>query len=210
MGQSFSAILIGPRGGLTVVDPFTYGSGVKLTEHSWIGARFPNAVLSEVVDRPKRIAWIGEYSLTQLSEDQFSFSNGFISSKDQYKIIYDEATGRHSKALKVTVNIDVDCADWFVVNESKKIFFDLEQYVCENITADGWCLHPVPLLTAVGNGLGGGDFYGKGIEDIGKWAFDKISISKYLPDSRYSEVFPSFIESGAQLKPILSFANIIF
>ena len=43
------------------------------------------------------------------------------------------------------------------------------------------CYHPLALLTATGNGRGGGDYYGKNKESIGVWKFDEISVSDIEP-----------------------------
>ncbi|AVR77587.1 hypothetical protein SEA_INTERFOLIA_83 [Mycobacterium phage InterFolia] len=58
--------------------------------------------------------------------------------------------------------------------------------------ANGWRIHPLPLLTVEGNGRGGGDFHvdpdyfrtgdNRGNFDlIGSWSRDRISLSKTLP-----------------------------
>ena len=39
--------------------------------------------------------------------------------------------------------------------------------------------HPLPLLTAVGNGLGGGDYWGVNKEQVGAWAFDTLEVVNY-------------------------------
>lgn len=47
----------------------------------------------------------------------------------------------------------------------------------------------MPLLTAVGNGKGGGDYYGDRAinkEDVGLWAGDLIEIVKYNEDYKWN------------------------
>ncbi len=211
MGQAFAAILIGPRGGLTVVDPFTYGSGVKLTSHLWVGNRFVNIVLAEVIDRPKRIAWIGDHSFYDLGDEKFLFSHGYISNKAQFQKIYDVVMGNDNrlKTPKVIKMDDIN-TDWFIVNKTRRVFIDLNRYVHDNTTTDNLCPHPVPLLTAVGNGFGSGDFRGEGIEDVGTWAFDEIYISKNRSDGQYSEFCALFVEDRFRLKQQVSFLDILF
>lgn len=43
-------------------------------------------------------------------------------------------------------------------------------------------LHPLPLLTAIGNGQGGGDYYGINQSVVGKWFWDELSISTSAPE----------------------------
>jgi len=63
----------------------------------------------------------------------------------------------------------------------------MEQYVKRNVHKPSyddheWCAHPLPLLTALGNGMGGGDYRGKeGKDNIGSWAFDEIYVTYLRP-----------------------------
>jgi hypothetical protein len=43
-------------------------------------------------------------------------------------------------------------------------------------------LHPLPLLTAEGNGRGGGDYDGPNMDMVGTWARDVISMENEAPD----------------------------
>jgi hypothetical protein len=45
----------------------------------------------------------------------------------------------------------------------------------------GTKIHPLPLLTCEGNGLGGGDFRGNERGIVGTWARDLISIESECP-----------------------------
>lgn len=52
-----------------------------------------------------------------------------------------------------------------------------------------WAVHPLPLLTAEGNGRGGGDF---GDENetplVGRWARDHISVNKTAPQKGWTRI----------------------
>lgn len=58
----------------------------------------------------------------------------------------------------------------------------------------GWRIHPLPLLTAIGNGLGGGDYYGINTDDVGTWAWNEISVEDE-PPVEYTEVKYTFRET---------------
>ena len=59
----------------------------------------------------------------------------------------------------------------------------MEKYVSDN-NKNGWCINPIPLLTSIGNGHGGGDYRGDDPNsDVGSWAFDKIYITALRPGS---------------------------
>jgi len=57
----------------------------------------------------------------------------------------------------------------YLVNHTIGAYLDCDKYKarCNN---NDWILHPLPLLTAVGNGLGGGDYYGINKDQVGAWA----------------------------------------
>jgi len=54
-------------------------------------------------------------------------------------------------------------------------------------------LHPLPLLLALGNGRGGGDYYGPQMDLIGSWAGDLVSVEKTIPNG-YQPLDVSFRE----------------
>lgn len=65
----------------------------------------------------------------------------------------------------------------FLCNHTKHLYIDLNKYKEKSIDIYGWVINPIPLLTAVGNGNGGGDYWSEvHKEDVGSWAFDIISV----------------------------------
>ena len=71
------------------------------------------------------------------------------------------------------------------MNHDKKCYIDLVEYEKNNLPCtedDEWHFHPIPLLTAVGNGRGGGDFSGIGEEDIGCWVSDLLEVQCARPN----------------------------
>lgn len=86
----------------------------------------------------------------------------------------------------------------FFVNEDKKQFFDLWSVPF----VGGMRVHPLPLLTADGNGRGGGDYSGLDMNFVGSWARDFIRImprsdydtAKWLRE-HYTEIKPDFVET---------------
>ena len=45
-----------------------------------------------------------------------------------------------------------------------------------------WDISPLPLLTALGNGRGGGDYRGTNMDKIGIWVGDVLSVEFEIPD----------------------------
>lgn len=78
---------------------------------------------------------------------------------------------------------------YYLVNHTKKqfinlheYFYNLKEYHAQQYKNEEMCgpyFHPLPLLTAMGNGLGGGDYYYSEClnkDMIGYWFFDIISV----------------------------------
>ena len=83
----------------------------------------------------------------------------------------------------------------FLFNHDNKQFVDLNDYKANSIDKHGWTIHPLPLLTAVGNDRGGGDFHegNNGFENVGIWAWHLISIADKPPED-FSKIKIRFIE----------------
>lgn len=234
MGQYFKPVIIDEKGKVWAFDPYDYeGGGLKLTEHSWIGNPFVDAVTKAMLaDRldgdgrtinwntdgtawnAKRVAWIGDYADGYIdgiveSGKPADFGHGYISDVQQAKTLCskvwkydDENPDNDIHVLIPGILPDVRIMDkhrtnWFLVNVSKNSFLDIKKYAEKSADTDGWCLHPLPLLTCVGNGEGGGDYYGKpGQDAVGSWAFDKIILTSTRPDpATYIEETVIFKES---------------
>ena len=71
------------------------------------------------------------------------------------------------------------------MNHDTKQFVDLDECKAKSEDKDGWVIQPIPLLTAVGNDRGSGDFHdgNVGYEFVGLWAWHLISISDKQPKS---------------------------
>lgn len=165
-----------------------YDNGLKLTEHSWVGNNFINAFCSKILHNPMYVAWVGDYA-----EESPNYQ-GLVKNKEQFTIYAKKAW--NSKATNhVKDSPEIPFGIYFLVNHTKHMYIDLTKYIIENQFGEGWCHHPLPLLTACGNGLGGGDYWGINENLIGSWAFDKISLEWKKPDN-FIEFMPHFKEKG--------------
>ena len=135
----------------------------KIMEHSWFLNPFVNTICHELYKKPACIAWVGDYS-----ED----INPTI-----HKKVWDEDT----KVCKVK-EAQVLLFDKYICNHTTKQYLDCGKYFDKSCEKDGLsCIHPLPLLTAIGNGLGGGDYCGINEKVVGIWALNNISIEKTIP-----------------------------
>ena len=202
MGQYYQPIIIYPDGSFASLYSHQYGSGLKLMEHSWIGNDFVNAVYFKILDKPRRIAWIGDYSNDDYENCGESYTKHL--SFEEFMHYYNDIWGDGDKKERIPpshyreVDLNIvnhETRNMFLINHDQKEFIDLGRYIERCTVKDGslagYCVNPLPLLTACGNGRGGGDFYASeldtGYENIGIWAFNMLELTKQKPES-YHEV----------------------
>lgn len=130
----------------------------KLMEHSWWLNPTANAVAKMIFERSGHIFWCGDYS-----EDSIA------------KMAWDNEDER---GLENPEDFTLD--NKYILNYSKKVYLDCNKYKKAS-DVDGWVIHPLPLLTALGNGLGGGDYIGINQDIVGSWAGDELEIIKEKP-----------------------------
>lgn len=182
MGQYYNSVLKDKIG--TIVNYYNYG--LKLMEHSYFFNKYVNSVCKKLVNNPHYVAWVGDYAEEEDYKDKENADT--LREMVNYRQNY-EGTQLLCKS-----------APWsymghLLVNHSKKQFIDLDDYYRNSVLHYGeerkeeYVIHPLPLLTAVGNGKGGGDYYGDRVinkEDVGLWAGDLIEIVKYNEDYKWN------------------------
>ena len=166
MGQYYRVIMEKEENKRTILNRNVNGeyTFAKLTEHSWWENPFVNTVCSLLYKKPCKIAWVGDYA------DDFEF----------YKEVWD------TKGKGVSEN-QTKLDGKYLCNHTLKQFVDCDEYFLRSKTDEDeygvWCLHPLPLLTCVGNGQGGGDYYSKiGMELVGTWCWNSISVEDEVPE----------------------------
>jgi hypothetical protein len=87
----------------------------------------------------------------------------------------------------------------YIINHTKKEFVDLTHLAPTKFTSGGketiWYMHPMSLLTAEGNGQGGGDYWGEHETKVGIWARDVISTDTTIQNFKdYKEIKVNFHE----------------
>lgn len=183
MGQGYKAIILASQEDngkeliRTWLDPHAHGNGYKLMEHSYIGNNFVEAV--EYLISPlgmfykSRVVWSGDYA-----------DNEEGLTENLYTITYEK-----DNEEKMSQPPRHDMSSYrYVVNHTKKLYVD------KNIESDRHLnIHPLPLLTAEGNGRGGGDFRGNDEDLVGTWARDTLSVEKEEPKG-YLELLCAFSE----------------
>jgi hypothetical protein len=163
MGQYYYPIILDKDGKIVVwMLAHDYVNGLKLMEHSFLGNNFVSTfefgLSPEGIYHKSRVVWAGDYADNEPDQEK----NLYCICTEYNKIRPDEKTTRKYR---------------FVVNHTKKLFVDktkIPKY------SEGYTIHPLPLLTAEGNGRGGGDFR-DGEPLVGSWARDVISVEETVP-----------------------------
>ena len=144
----------------------------KLMEHSWWENPFCLALSSKIHNKPSRIIWCGDY-WEEEDFDEF---------EDKEKIIQKAKKLNENGVAKEIEESDFSLDGKYLVNHDMKVYVDLCEYHKQN-ERDGWCIFPISLLTAVGNGRGGGDYEGVNKEDVGIWSWNLLSIDDKAPEN---------------------------
>ena len=183
MGQYYNIITRTADNRTTVYDLSIKGDGeyvmAKLLEHSWWKNRTCRALAFSIVNRPTRVCWVGDDAEPEECQEL-----GFD---------YEEVWGENNNAQSIEPAPEEYELEQFpyLVNHDKNQFVDLKKYKAAS-TVDGWCIFPISLLTALGNGRGGGDYH-KDDPLVGSWAFDTISLTDQ-PVTGMEEIEPVFTE----------------
>lgn len=169
MGQYYKPVALGTK---QYVYSHSFGNGLKLMEHSYVGNRFVAAVESLITKGGKwfgkQIVWAGDYADGENNDTEpnlYSQATEEIIPTFEFKEGYEP--------LRYLKNLDT------------KEYVDIRKIPKDNI---GWQIHPLPLLTCEGNGLGGGDFHGDS-NLIGKWARNRVVMQKSKPKNCTELVF---------------------
>jgi len=175
MGQYYEPVLIDESGihvyDIGKIDAMT---GYKLMEHSWISNSSVNSIARKILDNPMHVIWMGDYG------DDDPRINEISQGMDAYV----KAWKNNEKELIECDPVDIiEDGPYYLVNYTKKEFVDMDDYISKMISESDMCVHPLPLLTAVGNGQGGGDYYGRNEDSVGYWAGDLIELTKSRPET---------------------------
>ena len=174
----------------------------KLMEFSYLGDTEAANITENLFCRPGRIAVVGDYTDDAPVRNHDSLSES--TQLDLYDLIWKE--NESDEAERVDVPHKPLPLHRYVLNHTKKLIIDLVEYasLCGRLegiaeknskaflesigtSSSSWRNtppHPLMLLTAIGNGAGGGD-YPEGMPFYnltGTWAWDLIEIRDDLPD----------------------------
>ena len=201
MGQYYSLLVIDGHDNTKTLTPCPFGYGFKLMEHSWIGNSFVNAAYAMIQNNPCRVAWIGDYADDPYDRkhDLYAEALPHYAFTKYYKIVWSENEQDALQPEDFTEEqlslVNRKTRGTYLINHSRESYLDLGAYIqCSTAKKGpdkGWCVNPLPLLTACGNGRGGGDFSedAVGIDNVGLWAFNELEYSDKTPQGYLEESF---------------------
>ena len=193
MGQYYNAIILAERaeGEKEYIrgwfDPFSYGNGCKLMEHSYIGNKFVTAV-EEVLRNggtfyKTRLVWAGDYADEEPNEEIQAEPQNLYNLATEEKC-FNAPNPYNADGIRYKREATTDMKVYrYIVNHTKRQYVDKQ----------GTHIHPLPILTSDGNGRGGGDYRGPNKSLAGAWARNVISIEKDFPPG-YLELHCRFDE----------------
>lgn len=150
---------------------YDYGwVGAKLMEHSYVSNELVEDMVALLGTKYKGhpFVWVGDYAdmkkVNGRNMDMYTEANHFIY-KD-YEGDWDKKSGAYKRLWRTK--------DWYRHDFTYLVNYDRKEYcVIPKRDPDNHVVHPLPLLTASGNGRGGGDY---GLKDrrVGRWAYNRI------------------------------------
>lgn len=192
------------------------GCGAKLMETSWVN----NSAIGELYNHLMN-DWYGDIvvNIGDYAADDENNTEKLKKICKESKTKEIENLYREIQETWTIADEDRDDNDWiqrgelgvlYGVNLDKKEYIDLnilpvdETYVFgteekEDIYESMYIVEPIALLIAVGNGMGGGDYRrGNNVEEVGRWAGDRIGIVSDNPPDGYTEIKPDFRENEGE------------
>ena len=188
MGQYYKAWVLNARQEGTI-ESWDFDNGSKLMEHSWWGNSFVNAVMYMIKDNPSMVAWVGDYA-NDVGCPEYLYEYCWSSKDaDEHRLIPEPP----ENYLWDEVNkCDITHGTGYIVDYDHKAYIDLDKYIARNEPADedwGGIVHPLPLLTSIGNGQGGGDYHkGRAFDMVGTWFGDVIEYTAEKPPEAFEDI----------------------
>ena len=171
-------------------DGTTEYNGLKLMEHSWS----KNSVVANVFQNLKtygkaHVCWVGDY----FNEDDCYQVN--CSDKEMVRKIGNRVW-KGKRNIFPKEEDDLYMEHQVIVNHTKKVFINCDRYLKCSTQNNGWCVHPLPLLTCSAS-HSAGSYYGVNKHLCGTWFNDVIEVvgveeKEIYKD--YDEIIPVFQE----------------
>ena len=174
--------------------PHDFGNGAKLMEFSYLRNNFVNATMQLIaLHNGRPFVMCGDYA------DENFYVNELGKHRNCYEIALDEKKIISKEKLEKLAKERNICPNYrYIINEDKKEYLDLNDYLETEKEIGSWAIHPLPLLCADGCFRGSGDYAKSDInsDKVGYWKYDCIRVSNIPPDEKmgYEKIFIEFRE----------------
>ena len=155
---------------LFVIDPYKLNYGVKLCEHTHKNSEVVRLVTNFMYELNKQgwvtqLVWLGDYANPSFGENP-----NLYGSLKHTNVQLQKEDGVIVSAMVEGFDgvIDMTKDHLYLVNHDRNEYINTS----ENVGA----YSQLALLTADGNGKGGGDYWGANWRDVGLWRYHKISV----------------------------------
>lgn len=167
-----------------------YDCGAKLMEHSFVGNGYVDAAIrlmkqiEERTEKYNRIAWVGDYADSILPNVVHKNKKDIAKCTFLYAAYVNAWMYRGDGGADFIPEMSTDdLSDIPYGARTHSIGgivcnMDTKEYVRVPPDVDEWpwSIHPLPLLTCIGNGCGGGDYHcGDCMDAVGRWAGDHVT-----------------------------------
>lgn len=203
MGQYYKATFLDKNADVTANDwnpikfqlsPYDFNNGAKLMEHSWVNDSYVQAV-EYLLSKDKegtRFVWCGDYAenFNGLNCNLYDFGRKDACKEGLAQLFKDGVLiGYRGLVGNSAYHIENPKHYKYVINHTKGLYVVIpKQNEHYNV------IHPLPLLTAESNGLGGGDYFAENDANlVGSWKYDRISVGDEIP-SGFKELKVNFKE----------------
>ena len=178
---------------LFVIDPYDLNHGIKLCEHTHRNSEVVRLVTNLMYELNKQdwatqLVWLGDYANPSFGEDP-----NLYGSLNYSNVQFREEDGVIVSAMIEGFDgvIDMTQDHHYLVNHDRNEYIN----TAENVGA----YSQLALLTADGNGKGGGDYWGANWRDVGLWRYHEISVmdkqefDEYLKEkSKFDHYHPHY------------------
>lgn len=168
-----------------VIKPTLLGEGLKLIENSYVGNPVTNTVLAALMHgtakHPFRMAYVGDYvpdwDAPKDLDKRFVF-DAYANTWADNGLTHVENDRRSMRSMaRYVEDSEHMTGGVYIVDMDRKTYvktsFDAPDSLSE--------FSPIGILTAMGNGLGSGDYHGTCMEHVGTWAGDRLYATAEWP-----------------------------
>lgn len=159
----------------------------KMMEHAYIGNPLTDAATNFLYNSGSetgkwhKVMWCGDYAhdseIRSLTEGSVGY--GDIWRGEPFEEFIFPKCGKF------------DFSGKYFVNHLRKLYVPFDRAMEENSAGGRWRINPVPILTSLGNGRGGGDYFGSNMELVGSWCWEPVEVTDCVPKG-YSELEATF------------------